>query len=116
MNDAQVTVPLGMKQTDPARKNVTLLAVCQALANSGSSLILSVSALVGLWLSEDKSLATLPIACQFTATMCSTLPASFLMRRIGRRAGFTIGQCFGLVGALACSYEIYRVNFYGFPW
>lgn len=114
MNDAEVTVPLGMKQTDPARKNVTLLAVCQALANSGSSLILSVSALVGLWLSEDKSLATLPIACQFTATMCSTLPASFLMRRIGRRAGFTIGQCFGLVGALVCSYAIYRVNFYGF--
>lgn len=114
MNETVVTSRSVLKKMDPARKNVILLAICQALANSGSSLILSVSALVGLWLSDDKSLATLPIACQFTATMFSTIPASFLMRRIGRRAGFTVGQCFGLAGMLVCAYAIYRANFSGF--
>jgi MFS family permease len=114
MNETFVTLRSGLKKIDPARKNVILLAICQALANSGSSLILSVSVLVGLGLADDKSLATVPIAGQFTATMFSTLPASFLMRRIGRRAGFTVGQCFGLVGMLVCAYAIYRMNFWGF--
>ncbi|MBT5108864.1 MAG: MFS transporter [Rhodospirillaceae bacterium] len=113
-DDVLATPRTGLRRPDPVRKNVILLAVCQALANSGSSLIVAVSALVGLWLAEDKSFATLPIAVQFAATMLSTLPASFLMRRIGRRAGFTVGQCFGLVGMAVCAYAIYRTSFSGF--
>ena len=110
-NDVLATPRPGLQRSDPVRKNVILLAVCQALANSGSSLIVAVSALVGLWLAEDKSFATLPIASQFAATMFSTLPASFLMRRFGRRAGFTVGQCFGLVGMAVCAHAIYRASF-----
>ncbi len=113
-DDALASSRSSLERPDPARKNVILLSVCQALANSGSSLIVAVSALVGLWLAEDKSLATLPIATQFAATMFTTLPASFLMRRFGRRVGFTIGQCFGLIGMAACAYAIYRMSFSGF--
>ena len=47
---------------DPTRKKVTLLAVCQALAMSGSSMLATVAALAGCMLAEDKSLATLPVA------------------------------------------------------
>ncbi|MFT6580316.1 MAG: MFS family permease [Alphaproteobacteria bacterium] len=105
---------LATPRRDPTRKNVLLLSACQALANSGSSLIVAVAALVGLMLAEDKSLATLPIAFQFAATMCSTIPASYLMRRIGRRAGFTVGQAFGFVGMAVCAYAIYKLSFTGF--
>ena len=85
------------------RRNVFILAICQALSMSGASLVMTVSALAGQMVATDKSLATLPLAMQFTATMLSTIPASLLMGRIGRRAGFTIGQVIGLLGAgLAC--------------
>ena len=81
------------------RRNVFILAICQALSMSGASLVMTVSALAGQMVAMDKSLATLPLAMQFTATMLSTIPASLLMGRIGRRAGFTIGQVIGLLGA-----------------
>ena len=81
---------------DPTRKNVMLLAACQALAMSGASMLAAVAALAGYLIAEDKSLATLPVACQFLATMMSTIPASFFMRRFSRRAGFTLGQLIGM--------------------
>lgn len=96
---------------DPTRKNVMLLASCQALAMSGSSMLAAVAALAGFFIAEDKSLATLPIACQFLATMMTTIPASLFMRRFGRRAGFTIGQLIGMSGALLASFAIYNINF-----
>ena len=75
---------------DPTRRNVLLLALCQALGISGMSIIVTISALVGYSLATDKTLATLPLALQFTATMLATIPASMLMGRIGRRAGFSL--------------------------
>jgi MFS family permease len=96
---------------DPTRKNVTLLAVCQALAMSGSSMLATVAALAGYMIAEDKSLATLPVASQFLATMLTTIPASLFMRRYGRRAGFTVGQLIGLGGAVLAGFSIYQFNF-----
>ncbi len=96
---------------DPTRKNVLLLAVCQALAMSGSSMLAAVAALAGFMIAEDKSLATLPVACQFLGTMLSTIPASLIMRRIGRRAGFSIGQTIGMCGAMIAGFAIFDINF-----
>jgi MFS family permease len=96
---------------DPTRKNVLLLALCQALAMSGSSLIATVSALAGYLLAEDKSLATLPVACQFLGTMLTTVPASLIMRRIGRRAGFILGQVIGLIAVSIACYAIFQGTF-----
>ncbi|MBI3574902.1 MAG: MFS transporter, partial [Gammaproteobacteria bacterium] len=47
------------------KRNVWLLAGCQALMNSGNSLLIATSALVGFKLAADKSFATLPLALQF---------------------------------------------------
>ena len=90
------------------RRNVLILALCQALAMSGQSILLTIAALAGQMLAVDKSLATLPMAVQFTATMLSTIPASLLMGRFGRRAGFTLGQLFGVTGALIAMVAIYQ--------
>lgn len=90
-----------VKTADNTRSNVLLLAICQGLSNSGLSMLITVSALAGHLLATDKTLATLPLAMQWAATMATTIPASLLMRRIGRRAGFTIGAAvFGTGGLL----------------
>ncbi len=83
---------------DPTKRNVLLLALCQALFMSASSLIMTVTALVGHGLAADKSLATLPLALQFVATMLTTFPASLAMKHMGRRAGFGIGALCGIAG------------------
>lgn len=82
-----------------SRRNVLFLALCQALFMTSTSAIVTSAALIGYSLSDDKALATLPLAMQFIAVMAVTIPASLLMKRIGRRSGFSIGLCIGLVGA-----------------
>ncbi|MSO85234.1 MAG: MFS transporter [Rhodospirillales bacterium] len=94
-----------------ARANALVLAVCQALAQGGAVLVIVVSALVGHELAENKALATVPFALQFVMTMLSTVPASLLMGRIGRRAGFTIGQTIGIIGACTAATAIYAGDF-----
>jgi len=93
------------------RRNVLLLSLCQALMMTGNSLIIATSALVGLTLASDKSLATLPLALQFLATMLTTIPASLLMRYAGRQLGFMLGVGLGLTGAALAAYAIYHGAF-----
>ena len=101
----------GSAAPNRTKRNVILLAICQALAQSGSSLTATVAALAGFLIAQDKSLATLPMAFQFLGTMLSTIPASFFMRRFGRRVGFTVGMCFGLAGAGLSVYALFSINF-----
>lgn len=96
------------------RRNVLLLAACQALMMSGTALNMTISALVGHGLADDKSLSTMPLALQFLATMLATIPASMLMKRIGRRDGFTIGVLIGLVGAGTSAWGVFLGDFWLF--
>lgn len=104
------------KAADNTRRNVLLLALCQALHNSGTSMLIVVSALAGYMLAADKSLATLPLALQWTATMATTIPASLLMRRHGRRLGLSVGALIfagaGMLGVVALklgSFELFSL-------
>jgi MFS family permease len=80
------------------KRNVLILAACQALFQTASVLIMTVGGLAGLLVAADKSLATLPIAAAMVGTMLGTVPASLLMGRIGRRTGFIIGALIGALG------------------
>ena len=96
------------------RRNVPLLAGCQALMLSGNSLIITTAALVGFALAEDKAWATMPLAVQFIATMCTTVPAALLMDRIGRRQGFILATLFGISGAAFATLAILKQTFFLF--
>ena len=83
---------------DTSRRNVLLLASCQALSGSGNTVLIAAAALVGQMLADDKSLATLPLAFQWTTTMLVTIPASHFMARFGRRLGLSLGACASITG------------------
>jgi MFS family permease len=97
------------------KRNVGLLATCQALMMTANVLLIATSALVGQRLAAiqglSESLATLPLMAQFLATMLTTIPASLLMKRIGRRAGFLLGSSAGLAGGTLATYGILQDNF-----
>ncbi|MFN3460343.1 MAG: MFS transporter [Oceanibaculum sp.] len=106
-----VSSPSSAASGDPTRKNVVLLALCQALSMAGSSLVITVSAIVGTMIAADKTLATLPLAFQMTAMMLTTIPASLAMKRFGRRAGFLFGIVTGICGALLATLAIFERDF-----
>jgi MFS family permease len=96
------------------KRNVAVLSVCQALANTNNTILIALGALVGYSLADNKLLATLPVASVMIGTMLFTIPASFWMRRVGRKYGFITGILIGMTGASICSWAIYTHNFWLF--
>ncbi|MCC6736374.1 MAG: MFS transporter [Bauldia sp.] len=82
---------------------VLLLASAQALFQMASITVMTIGGLAGAEVASSPSLATAPIAAMFLGTALLTIPASLLMARIGRRAGFTIGAVLGLTGGLVAA-------------
>ena len=97
---------------DASRKNVAVLAACQALLFTNNSILIAVNALAGYALATDKALATLPVTAYFVGSALAALPLSLLMKHHGRRAGFTLGAGFAIAGSLACAAAIYTASFW----
>jgi len=93
-------------------RNVLLLAACQALSMSAMTIMITVAALTGRMLAENDSFATMPLAFQFLATWLTTIPASTLMQRIGRRWGFAIGTLLGVAGGALIALSIVFLSFW----
>ena len=93
------------------KRNVILLATCQATFTTGQALMLTAAPFIGLALAADDALATLPIGVQFGATLAATVPAAFLMKHVGRRAGFQVGVVLALLGSTLAAYAIYAGSF-----
>jgi MFS family permease len=93
------------------KKNVFLLATCQALFMTCTSGVIATSALVGLSLASNSAYATVPLACQFSAGMLATIPASLYMKQVGRKIGFLTGTAFGIAGVLTSTYAILSGSF-----
>lgn len=93
------------------KKNVALLAICQALSMTSITMLFTVAALIGSQLASDRSLATLPIALLQVAVMFTTIPASLLMQRRGRRFGFVVGTLVGIAGAGLGIWAVLEQNF-----
>lgn len=94
--------------------NISILAMCQALFMSGTSLMVATTALVGYALAEDKSLASLPFTVQLMATMFTSIPAAMLMAKIGRKKTFLISTIVASIGAATCAYAVISHSFFLF--
>jgi MFS family permease len=97
-----------------ARRNAFILAVCMALSNSAMTLQVTLGGLVGSILATDKALATFPVTCVVAGTALSTIPASMLMRRIGRKFGFMVGALIAIGGSLLAALGVYQGSFWLF--
>ena len=94
------------------RHNVPVLALCQALFMSVQTIGIATTPLAAYaLLGTDKSLATFPIFLVHAGVMLTTVPASFLMARIGRRGGFSVGAVAGIASGLISTAAIFLQNF-----
>ncbi len=99
---------------DAAKRNVLILAACQTLYMSGTTLMISTSPLIGQQLAPDPQWATVPLAAHHCGVMAATIPASQIMRFIGRRNGFMMATLFGMVGAAIAGSAILHAWFWVF--
>lgn len=88
-----------------------MLAAAQMLGSSGLTVTVILGGIVAADIAPRPSMATVPISLAIVATALTTIPASLLMQRIGRRAGFIVGASIGLVGGLIAAQAVVRADF-----
>src|SRR5256885_8061454 len=106
-----VSSPNTVKKPSP-RRNVGLLAACQAMLFTNNSTLITINGLAGLALAPYTALATLPVTCWVLGGAIGTMPASLHMKRVGRQAGLTSGTFWAIAGALICATAIAFQNFW----
>lgn len=99
-------------QMNSTRRNVALLAACQAMLFSNSSTLASINGLAGMSLATNPALGTLPVTTWVLGGAIATVPASLYMKRAGRTQGLMAGAGTGIVAALICALAIGVHNFW----
>lgn len=94
-----------------ARRNALLLATSMGLAGANASVVIATGGLVGRLLGPSPEWATAPITAFVLGSALSTLPAAWLMRRLGRRDAYRIGAGFGVVAGLLSAYAVREAMF-----
>jgi predicted MFS family arabinose efflux permease len=83
-----------------SRRDIFLLACCQALLLTNGSGLTAMNGLVGYSLAQTKALATFGVTTYVLGSALATMPMSLWMARVGRRAGFMAGAAVNVVGCV----------------
>lgn len=94
------------------KRNIGLLAGCQALLLCNGVTLIAVNGLAGARLAPTPALATLTVTGYVIGTALTTLPASAFMKRYGRRAGFLLGGLLGILGGIICAVAVMAQSFW----
>jgi MFS family permease len=106
------TISLPVAEHAEARRNALILSAAGAVTGSAPTIAFSLGGLAGIYLlGPDKSLATLPLSFFVVGGAVGAIPAAVLMSRVGRRAGFIVGACCGVVGGLVAAYAVLAASF-----
>lgn len=92
-------------------RDISLLAVCQALLMTGTGLVIATSSLIGNQLAIHPALATLPLSVQYLTTMLVMIPVSRTMQRWGRRPVFVLGALIGSAGMALAAFGVWMGSF-----
>ena len=95
-------------------RNLSLLVAAQALGGASPPIIISLGGLVGQQLSSNPTATTLPVSIYQLGLALSTLPAAWLMQRLGRRWAYVLGAVLGVVSGIIAAQGIAQSDFVTF--
>ena len=105
--DAQCRSPSGLflplaqvTESTETKRNVFLLILCQGLLFVNNTTMIAVNGLVGYALAPNTAMATIPVTSYVIGSALASAPIARMMRRHGRRIGFSVGAVFGVLGVL----------------
>ncbi len=96
---------------DATRLTLLRLAIAQALYSSVTIILFATAGIVGLTIAPDRSWATLPLSCFALGSLLATIPASYLMRHLGRKPVFMAGAMASVIGASLSAWAIVNSSF-----
>lgn len=91
--------------------NLAILVLCQLISATGSIVFVTLGGIIGATLSSELAWATLPISIGVLATAATTVPATMLMRRVGRGRGFAIASMSAATAVLTAAWALSASSF-----
>ncbi|MBV8248980.1 MAG: MFS transporter [Comamonas sp.] len=103
-----------MHTDNNTRRNMGLLVAAQSLGGASPPIIISLGGLVGQQLSSNPTASTLPVSIYQLGLALSTLPAAWLMNRLGRRHAYVLGALLGVLSGVIAAQGIAHSDFVTF--
>ena len=92
-------------------RNIVILLVCQLISATGAIVIVTLGGIIGSKLVTNPAFATLPVSIMVVAVAATTIPATILMRKIGRRYAFSLSSLCAVISVLIAAYALYAESF-----
>jgi predicted MFS family arabinose efflux permease len=92
-------------------RNLIILVSCQLISATGSFVMVALGGIIGSTLTQDLAWATLPVSMMVVAVAATTIPATLLMRRLGRRAGFSIASLSAAMALIVATLALSQQSF-----
>lgn len=92
-------------------RNLIILVFCQLISGTGTIVFVTLGGIIGTMLASNKALATLPVSVMVLSVAATTLPATYLMRRIGRGPGFAIASFSAVIAMLTAVWALALSSF-----
>ncbi len=94
-----------------AVRNLLLLTTCQLISATGSIVMVTLGGIIGSGLTGNPAWATLPLSFMVLSLAATTVPATLLMRAIGRRRGFALASLSSAAAMLLAAYALATASF-----
>lgn len=92
-------------------RNLIILVLSQLISATGSIVFITLGGIIGTTLATNRAWATLPVSMAILATAATTVPASLLMRRIGRGPGFAMSSLSAAAAMLIAAWALAATSF-----
>jgi len=79
-------------------RNLYVLVSCQLISATSTISLVTLGGIIGTSMTNNKALVTLPLSLMVVSVAATAIPASMLMRRIGRRYGFILASTVASAG------------------
>ena len=92
-------------------RTLIVLTFAQCFGQTAAPILVLLGGIVGAQIAPSLDWATLPIAIQIIGIASATIPASYLMSKVGRKAGFLGGTALAIFAALFAAWGIFQQSF-----
>jgi predicted MFS family arabinose efflux permease len=92
-------------------RNIVILLTCQLISATGAIVIVTLGGIIGSKLVANPAFATLPVSIMVVVVAATTIPATILMRKIGRRYAFSLSSLCAVTSVLIAAFALYSESF-----
>ena len=93
------------------KRNLFILFFCQLISSTGAIVVVTLGGIIGSSLTDNQAFATLPVSLMVVVTALTTIPATMLMRAVGRKAGSSLSSLSAAAAVLLAGYALYQQSF-----